>query len=70
MHDLNAPVIVNIFFSTVSDNQYVKLGDILFENSVDPDQLASEKPADQDPHCICKDRQIAGILKNCRLVCS
>ena len=21
------------------------------ENSVDPDQLASEKPADQDPHC-------------------
>ena len=22
-----------------------------FENSVDPDQLASEKPADQDPHC-------------------
>ena len=23
-----------------------------FENSVDPDQLASEKPADQDPHCL------------------
>ena len=22
-----------------------------FENSEDPDQLASEKPADQDPHC-------------------
>ena len=22
-----------------------------FENSVGPDQLASEKPADQDPHC-------------------
>ena len=22
-----------------------------FENSVDPDQLASEKQADQDPHC-------------------
>ena len=22
-----------------------------FENSVDPDQLASEKPADQGPHC-------------------
>ena len=22
-----------------------------FENSVDPDQLASEKPADQDQHC-------------------
>ena len=22
-----------------------------FENSVDPDQLASQKPADQDPHC-------------------
>ena len=22
-----------------------------FENSVDPDQLASEKPADQDRHC-------------------
>ena len=22
-----------------------------FENSVDPDQLASGKPADQDPHC-------------------
>ena len=21
------------------------------ENSVDPDQLASKKPADQDPHC-------------------
>ena len=21
------------------------------ENSVDPDQLASQKPADQDPHC-------------------
>ena len=23
-----------------------------FENSVDPDQLASEKPADRDLHCI------------------
>ena len=22
-----------------------------FENSEDPDQLASEKPADLDPHC-------------------
>ena len=22
-----------------------------FENSVDPDQLASEKPADHTPHC-------------------
>ena len=22
-----------------------------FKNNVDPDQLASEKPADQDPHC-------------------
>ena len=22
-----------------------------FKNSVDPDQQASEKPADQDPHC-------------------
>ena len=22
-----------------------------FENSVDSDQLASKKPADQDPHC-------------------
>ena len=22
-----------------------------FENSIDPDQLASQKPADQDPHC-------------------
>ena len=24
---------------------------ISFENSVDRDQLASSKPADQDPHC-------------------
>ena len=24
----------------------------IFENSVEPDQLASEKPADQDPHCL------------------
>ena len=23
----------------------------VFENTVDPDQLASEKPANQDPHC-------------------
>ena len=23
------------------------------QNSVDPDQLAFEKPADQDPHCFC-----------------
>ena len=23
----------------------------LFPMSVDPDQLASERPADQDPHC-------------------
>ena len=23
-----------------------------FENSVDPDQLASEKPADLNPHCL------------------
>ena len=22
-----------------------------YENSVDPNQLASEKPADQEPHC-------------------
>ena len=22
-----------------------------FDNSVDPDQLASQKPADHDPHC-------------------
>ena len=22
-----------------------------FENTVDPDQLASKKPANQDPHC-------------------
>ena len=22
-----------------------------FKNCVDPDQLASQKPADQDPHC-------------------
>ena len=25
------------------------------ENSVDPDQLASKKPADQDPHCFPRD---------------
>ena len=24
---------------------------LCFDNSVDPDHLASEKPADQDPHC-------------------
>ena len=23
-----------------------------FENSVDPDQLDSEKPSDRDPHCL------------------
>ena len=36
-----------------------------FENSVDPDQLASEKPADQDPHSFhsaCKYMLINGIL--------
>ena len=33
------------------------------ENSVDPDQLASRKPADQDLHCflICKSMLIKGI---------
>ena len=29
----------------------LKLDRSHFENSVDPDQLASQKPADQDPHC-------------------
>ena len=28
-----------------------KHGYSCFENSVDPDQLASKKPADQDPYC-------------------
>ena len=42
--------------------------DILcFENSVDPDQLASEKPADQDPHsffcCACKYIPITELLQ-------
>ena len=31
-----------------------------FENNVDPDQLASEKPADQDLHCF--PMLIPGIL--------
>ena len=37
-----------------------------FENSVDSDQLASRKPADQDPHCFhsaCKYMLITGILQ-------
>ena len=29
-----------------------------FDNSVDPDQLASEKPADQDQHCLSLSLQI------------
>ena len=36
-----------------------------FGNSVEPDQLASEKPADQDPYCLnstCKYMQITEIL--------
>ena len=35
-----------------------------FVNSVDPEQLASEKPADQDLHCFhsaCKYIHIAGL---------
>ena len=32
-----------------------------FENSVDPDQLASEKPADQDPHSI-----ISTLIVQCK----
>ena len=36
---------------------------IAFENSVDPDQLASEKPADQDPHCFPLCLLIIGILQ-------
>ena len=37
-----------------------------FKNSVDPDQLASEKPADLDLHCfpsVCKYILITGILQ-------
>ena len=34
-----------------------------FENSVDPDQLASEKPADQDPHCFPLYMLTTGILQ-------
>ena len=38
-----------------------------FENSVDPDQLASEKPADQDLHCFltaCKYILVTIILQD------
>ena len=37
-----------------------------FENTVDPDYLASEKPARQDLHCFssaCKYMLITGILQ-------
>ena len=37
-----------------------------FRNSVDPEQLAFEKPADQGPHCFhiaCKYVLITGILQ-------
>ena len=26
---------------------------VIFKNSIVPDQTASEKAADQDPHCVC-----------------
>ena len=37
-----------------------------YEISVDPDQLASEKPADQDSHCfhpVCKYILVTGTLQ-------
>ena len=40
------------------------LNPVQVENSVDPDQLASEKPADQDLHCFpTKSMLINGILQ-------
>ena len=33
-----------------------------FENSVDPDQLASQKPADLDPHCLHRGARIAQLV--------
>ena len=39
---------------------YPKPRYLLFSKSVYPDQLASEKPADQDPHCF----QLC-LLKSC-----
>ena len=40
-----------LFTGTKSINTCKQLNISCFENSVDPDQLASQKPADQDPHC-------------------
>ena len=36
------------------DNIYHNRFSACIENSVGPDQLASKKPADRDPHCFLK----------------
>ena len=46
-----------------------------YENSVDPDQLASEKPACQDPHCfqLCNSHCLnacASIKRPCNSACT
>ena len=50
---LYTPKSVFIRCNVSNSNPYLaKPGNILlFENSVDPDQLAFQKPAGQDPHC-------------------
>ena len=51
-------------FKTIPLNTKLSPDMSSFENSVDPDQLASEKPADLDPHCFYS----ACILESCKLI--
>ena len=37
-----------------------------FENSVDPDQLASKKPAEQDSYCLTQFSIL--LLESCKLI--
>ena len=61
-----------VTFSSFRDNlvtvdqlnlYHAKPGYILLENSVDPDKLASKKPADQDPLCFLQ----CSYLESCKL---
>ena len=51
---------IDLFSGAMVNSYYAQLGYISqFENSVDPDQLASVKPADQEPRCFLS---VAGLM--------
>ena len=57
----------NLYQIYIQDNSYKHLSTSRLENNVDPDQLASEKPADHDLHCFQNMRRFKGFRGGSRI---